>query len=78
MKEIGGEHWETAGWVVIAFDGSRDATPRTKANEAAFCAPNHGKGKTAKFRKKKTKDMRRTNNEKNKRKHSRKVWGFGG
>ena len=66
MKEIGGEHWETAGWVVIAFDGSRDATPRTKANEAAFCAPNHGKGKTAKFRKKKTKDMRRTNNEKNK------------
>lgn len=66
MKEIGGEHWETEGWVVIAFDGSRDATPRTKANEAAFCAPNHGKGKTAKYRQKKTKDMRRRNNEKNK------------
>lgn len=65
MKEIGGEHWETEGWVVIAFDGSRDATPRTKANEAAFCAPNYGKGKTAKFRQKKTKGMRRTNNEKN-------------
>ncbi len=27
MKKIGSEHWETAGWVVIAFDGSRDANP---------------------------------------------------
>jgi len=66
MKEVGGEHWEIGGWVPIAFDGSRDATPRTKANEEAFCAPNYGKGNKAKYGKKKTKDMRRKNNEKNK------------
>jgi len=31
MKQIGGDFWETAGWVPIAFDGSRDAAPRTSA-----------------------------------------------
>jgi hypothetical protein len=66
MEEIGGEFWRVDGWVPIAFDGSRAAAPRTEANERAFCAPNYGKGKTAKYRKKKTKGMRRRNNEKNK------------
>jgi hypothetical protein len=66
MEEIGGEFWRVGGWVPIAFDGSRAAVPRTEANERAFCAPNYGKGKTARYRKKKTKGMRRRNNEKNK------------
>jgi hypothetical protein len=61
MREIGGERWRVDEWVPIAFDGSRAAAPRTVANERAFCAPNHGKGKTAKYRKKKTKGMRRKN-----------------
>ena len=66
MKQIGGEFWEIAGWVAIAFDGSRDSAPRTKANEEAFCAPNYGQGKRAKYGKKKSKGMRRRKNEKNK------------
>ncbi len=66
MKQIGGEFWETDGWVPIAFDGSRDSAPRTESNEAAYCAPNHGHGTTAKYRRKKAKGMRRTMNEKNK------------
>jgi len=65
MEQIGGEFWEVAGWVPIAFDGSRDTAPRTKSNEDGFCAKNYGKGKTAKHRKKKTKGMRRTKNKKN-------------
>jgi hypothetical protein len=66
MRRIGGEFWRIDGWVPIGFDGSRSSTPRTRANEAAFCAPNYGKGKTAQYRKKKTKGMRRKKNEKNK------------
>ena len=53
-------------WVPIAFDGSRSSAPRTVANEQAFCATNYGKGKTARYRKKKSKGMRRMANEKNK------------
>lgn len=64
MKEIGGKYWRIDGWVPIAFDGSRATTPRTVANEQAFCAKNYGQGKTAKYRKKKTKGMRRKKNEK--------------
>ena len=66
MAEIGGKFWRVHGWVPIAFDGSRAAAPRTEVNERAFCAPNYGKGKTAKYRKKKSKGMRRKKNEKNK------------
>lgn len=66
MQEIGGEHWQIEGWVPIAFDGSRSSAPRTESNEKALCAPNYGKGATAKYRKKKTKGMRRKKNEKNK------------
>ena len=39
-------------------------TPRTVSNEQAFCAKNYGKGKTAKYRKKKTKGLRRRKNAK--------------
>jgi len=66
MREIGGKFWQIDGWVPIAFDGSRSTAPRTKSNEDAFCAANYGKGKTARYRKKKSKGMRRKKNQKNK------------
>lgn len=65
MQEIGGRFWRIGKWVPIAFDGSRSTAPRTKSNEAAYCAANYGKGTTAKYRKKKTKGMRRRKNQKN-------------
>lgn len=65
-QSISGRHFRVGKFVPIAFDGSRLTTPRTVSNEEAFCAPNHGKGKTATYRKKQTKGMRRTKNEKNK------------
>jgi hypothetical protein len=66
MEEIGGRYWRIHDWVPIAFDGSRSTAPRTTANERSFCAKNFGKGQTAKYRKKKSKGMRRKNNERNK------------
>jgi hypothetical protein len=66
MEEIGSRFWRTGRWVPIAFDGSRSTAPRSKANEKALCAKNYGKGKTARYRKKKSKGMRRQKNEKNK------------
>jgi hypothetical protein len=66
IQEIGGTFWRIDGWVPIAFDGSRSSAPRSKSNEAALCAANYGQGKTAKYRKKKSKGMRRKKNEKNK------------
>jgi Transposase DDE domain len=65
MQQLGGPCWKIAGWVPIAFDGSRSSVPRTPSNEAAYCAANYGQGKTAKYRKKKSKGMRRQKNEKN-------------
>lgn len=64
MRQIGGRHFRIGRWLPIAMDGSRATTPRTKSNERAFCAKNYGKGKTAKYRKKKTKGMRRRKNKK--------------
>jgi hypothetical protein len=64
MEEIGGKFWRIGIWVPIAFDGSRSSAPRTAANEKAFCAANYGKGKTARYRKKKSKGMRRKANQK--------------
>lgn len=64
--DFGGHHFRTTGWVLIAFDGSRATAPRTVSNERALCAPNYGKGKRAKYGKKKSKGMRRQRNEKNK------------
>jgi hypothetical protein len=66
MEQIGGKFWRIDGWVPIAFDGSRSTAARTKSNEAALCAANYGQGKTAKYRKKKSKGMRRKKNQKNK------------
>jgi hypothetical protein len=48
MEEYGGEHFRIRGWVPIAADGSRVSVPRTQENEAAFCAKNYGRGRTAK------------------------------
>ena len=53
MEEHGGKHWRIGGWVPLAVDGSRVSVPRTKENEKAFCAPNFGKSKTARYRRKK-------------------------
>jgi hypothetical protein len=64
MQQLGGKFWRQDGWVPIAFDGSRSTAPRTKSNEQAFCAKNYGKGHTAKYRKKKSKGMRRQRNAK--------------
>lgn len=63
-EEVGGRFWRENDWVLFAFDGSRVSVPRTVSNEDAFCAANYGNGTTAKYRKKKTKGMRRTRNEK--------------
>lgn len=66
MQQVGGCFWKIGGFVPLAFDGSRSTAPRTRSAEQAFCAPNYGKGKTARYRKKKTKGMRRRKNAKNK------------
>ena len=58
-QEVGGRHFKKGLWVPIAFDGSRVTAPRSVSNEQAFCAPNYGKGKRAKYGKKKSKGMRR-------------------
>jgi hypothetical protein len=66
MEEIGGRFWRIGGWVPIAFDGSRSTAPRTENNENAFCCKTYGKSSSVKYRKRKTKGMRRRNNDKNK------------
>jgi hypothetical protein len=66
LAQIASKFWRSDGWVPIAFDGSRSTAPRTRSNEARLCAKNYGKGKTAKYRKKKSKGMRRRRNQKNK------------
>lgn len=65
-QEVGGRFWRDREWVLMGFDGSRVTTPRTVSNEKEFCAPNYGRGMTAKYRKKKSKGMRRRKNEKSK------------
>jgi hypothetical protein len=64
-EDVGRRHFKTDGWVLIGFDGSRATTPRTVSNEEAFCAPNYGNGKRAKYGKKKSKGMRRNRNKQN-------------
>ena len=66
MPTLTSKFWRIDGFVLIAFDGARSTAPRTRSNEAALCAKNYGKSSTAKYRKKKTKGMRRRKNEKNK------------
>jgi hypothetical protein len=53
MERHGGESWRVVGWLPLAVDGSRVSTPRTAANEQAFCAPNYGRSASAKHRAKK-------------------------
>jgi len=36
MQQVSGAHWTVHGWTVMAVDGTRVETPRTKANEAWF------------------------------------------
>ena len=64
MEGLGRQHFRCGLWLAIAIDGSRATTSRTVSNEQAFCAKNYGKGKTAKYRKKKTKGLRRRKNKK--------------
>jgi hypothetical protein len=64
-EEVGGRHFETDSWVLMGFDGSRATAPRTVSNERAFCAPDYGRGKRAKYGKKKSKGMRRKRNQQN-------------
>ncbi len=64
MEQVGGRFWRIDGWVPLGFDGSRSTAPRTKANEAALCAKTYGRGMTAKYRKKKSKGLRRKKNQK--------------
>src|SRR5262249_55681035 len=59
MEQHGGPHWRVGWWLALAVDGSRVSVPRTAANEKAFCAPHFGKGKTARYRRKKGKRGRR-------------------
>ena len=66
MREHGDKHWRVGLWLALAVDGSRVSVPRTKANEKAFCAPNFGHGKTARYRKKKNKGLRATKKAKEK------------
>jgi hypothetical protein len=64
-EEVGGRYFTTDGWVLIGFDGSRTTAPRSVSNEQAYCAPNYGRGKRAKYGKKKSKGMRRQRNRDN-------------
>jgi len=58
MERYGGEHWRVGGWLPLAVEGSRVSTPRTADNERAFCAPNFGHSKSAKYRRKKNQKRR--------------------
>jgi hypothetical protein len=53
MEKQGVEHWRVGLWLALAVDGSRVSVPRTEENEKTFCAPHFGKGKTARYRRKK-------------------------
>ena len=64
MQQLG-RHWRKNGWLPLAMDGFRSDAPRTRSNEAAFCAKNYGKGPRAKYGKKKSKGMRRKRNQEN-------------
>ena len=61
-QQVGGRFFRSSDWVLIGFDGSRATAPRTVSNERAFCAPNYGHGKRAKYGKKKSQGLRRKRN----------------
>jgi hypothetical protein len=58
-EQVGGRFFRTDGWVLMGFDGSRATAPRSKSNEKAFCAPNYGHGKKAKYNRNKAKAKKR-------------------
>lgn len=58
-EQVGGRFFRTDGWVLMGFDGSRATAPRSKSNEKAFCAPNYGHGKKAKYNQNKAKRQNR-------------------
>lgn len=66
MPQIGGGFWRIDGWIPIGFDGSRSTAPRSASAEQACCAPHYGTGMTARYRKKKSRGLRRRRNERNK------------
>jgi hypothetical protein len=53
MERHGGDHWRIGLWLPLAVDGSRVSTPRTRANERAFCAPHYGCSRSADYRRRK-------------------------
>jgi Transposase DDE domain len=53
LMEEQATHWRVGRWLALAVDGSRVSVPRTKDNEKAFCAPDFGNSRTAKYRRKK-------------------------
>jgi hypothetical protein len=53
MEQLEHPQYRVGLWLALAVDGSRVSTPRTRANEAALCAPNYGASKTAKYRRRK-------------------------
>jgi hypothetical protein len=55
MEQHGGTHWRLGRWLPLAVDGSRISLPRTRKNEQAFCAPNFGNSRTARYRRNKKK-----------------------
>lgn len=59
MEQCGQEHWRVGLWLALAVDGSRVSTPRSVANEKAFCAKNYGGSQTARSRRKKNKKNKR-------------------
>jgi hypothetical protein len=59
MKQVARRHWRIGGWLPLAVDGSRTTTPRTAANEWAFCPPRYGQGRTAKSGKSRKNKRRR-------------------
>jgi hypothetical protein len=63
LQAFGNRDFRVGRWMPLAMDGSRDSAPRTKSNEKAFCAKDFGKGKTAKYRKGKTKKKKHRKNE---------------
>jgi hypothetical protein len=62
-EQCGGRYFRVAGWLPLAFDGSRSTAPRTRSNEAAFCASNYGRGSKSRYRKKKRRRQRRAPHE---------------
>ena len=69
MGRQAGKHLRVGRWLALAVDGSRIGAPRTRENEKAFCAPNYGHGKTAKYRKKTGKGGRKRKTKKKKKQH---------